>query len=201
MGEAAPRKQRRPRASGIRSSEMQSDSIRICEFCGSTFTGSRRKKFCSWNCGHGQTESRMDFLLRMAAASTKEACVEWPYAKNNYGYGMVGITGQPSDLVHRVSYEEFVGPLADDECALHSCDNRPCFNYLHIFKGDRTDNNIDMQRKDRGSNKLTADQVRQIRARWRPHCGAMELGREFGISYTHVRSIALRICRRYVADE
>lgn len=94
-----------------------------------------------------------------------------------------------------------MGLFSDEECALHTCDNPPCFNYLHLFKGNRTDNNIDMQRKDRGSNKITADQVRAIRSRWKHGRGANDLAKEFGINYTHVRRIALRICRGYVADE
>lgn len=55
---------------------------------------------------------------------------------------------------HRESYREFVGPLADDESALHRCDTPLCINPEHLFKGDQMLNISDMNLKGRNGHSL-----------------------------------------------
>jgi hypothetical protein len=140
----------------------------------------------------------MEFLLRTAAAAAvKGKCLEWPYSRNAAGYGTIGIDGAPH-LVHRISYIKFVGPLMEEECALHSCDNPACYSPLCLFKGSTTDNNRDRVRKGRSASgmdypgcKLTPEAVADIRARWMPDHNAGELAAQYGISVVHVRLVAI----------
>lgn len=50
---------------------------------------------------------------------------------------------------HRVAWELTNGPLADGEYVFHRCDNPPCCNPSHLFKGTYLDNNRDMTAKGR----------------------------------------------------
>jgi HNH endonuclease len=54
-------------------------------------------------------------------------------------------------LVHRVSYELFVGPVPDGLCVLHTCDTPTCYNPDHLFVGTRVDNVHDMIAKGRAA--------------------------------------------------
>src|SRR5712664_2174998 len=69
-------------------------------------------------------------------------------ASNNDGYGQIGYNGKVV-LVHRVYWEEMVGPIPEGMCILHKCDYPPCFKLEHLFLGTRSDNTRDMYSKDR----------------------------------------------------
>lgn len=83
-------------------------------------------------------------------------CWLWMGSLNPYGYGRVlnalrTVNGKRAHAqAHRVSYEQKHGALPAGMCVLHRCDVRCCVNPEHLFIGTRADNQIDMQRKDRG---------------------------------------------------
>ena len=54
-------------------------------------------------------------------------CWEWTGSAHNAGYGVVG-----AKLAHRLSYEAFVGPIADTLTIDHLCQNRKCVNPAHL---------------------------------------------------------------------
>ena len=60
-------------------------------------------------------------------------CWSWPGAKVN-GYGLVGAGGRGGKqlLVHRATYEMFVGPIPDGYVIDHLCRNRACCNPDHL---------------------------------------------------------------------
>lgn len=99
-----------------------------------------------------------------------DACWPWKAARGKDGYGHVRWDGKVS-YAHRIAYMLTYGDPGD-LCVLHRCDNHPCCNPSHHFKGTYNDNNQDKKSKGRAprmpgeSNPaavLTWDKVREIR--------------------------------------
>lgn len=78
---------------------------------------------------------------------TPSGCWEWAGARNDYGYGLINI-GR-TERVHRIAYVLRNGPIDKADRVLHRCDNPPCFNPSHLFKGTAQDNTDDMHAKGR----------------------------------------------------
>jgi len=105
-----------------------------------------------------------------------------------------------SRRAHRISYEEFIGPIPEGKIVCHTCDNPGCINPAHLFVGDNSDNMNDMVIKGRSlkgekhpGNKLTALDVSQIRARYTPGAIRQEdLAQEFGVNQTTIERIINR---------
>ena len=99
---------------------------------------------------------------------------------------------------HRISYEEFNGPIPAGMVVMHTCDNPPCVNPSHLIAGTQLDNMRDMRAKGRDNYllgqehsraKLTEDDVRAIRADKRPR---KQIGEQYGISSKTVEKIIYR---------
>ena len=58
-------------------------------------------------------------------------CWEWPGGRTPDGYGRIGIGGKVRP-VHRVFYEEQVGPVPDGMVLDHLCRNRACLRPDHL---------------------------------------------------------------------
>ena len=125
-----------------------------------------------------------------------------------YDYGRWACSTGKLILAHRLSWMMFVGPIPDDLCVLHHCDNPSCVNPRHLWLGTRTDNNADRDSKGRQNReipwlleyvgekhskvKLTEKQVMEIRERHRLGTGLKELSIQFGMSYTGIGNIVHR---------
>lgn len=59
------------------------------------------------------------------------ACIEWPGARTQAGYGIVNHAGA-QDYTHRAAYRFFVGPIPEGLELDHLCRNRACFNPEHL---------------------------------------------------------------------
>lgn len=108
----------------------------------------------------------MDAVRFWSKVDKSDYCWTWNRATNSGGYGKFGVTRRVWKLAHRVSWEMAYGPIPDEGCVLHSCDNPPCVRPDHLFLGSKTDNAADRGAKGRTRNqgkKLTANQVREIR--------------------------------------
>jgi DNA-binding CsgD family transcriptional regulator len=77
---------------------------------------------------------------------TENGCWELNANRNDYGYGLIWLNGR-TVRAHREAFKLWVGPLSDKEVVCHRCDNPPCINPDHLFKGTRLDNNRDTSSK------------------------------------------------------
>ncbi len=87
-------------------------------------------------------------------------CWEWTASRNKGGYGQMMMSDNRPHLSNRLAYRisrgEDVAPLF----ALHTCDNRPCCNPDHIYRGNKKQNSNDMMGRNRGKGQLMSDGVR-----------------------------------------
>lgn len=130
-------------------------------------------------------------------------CWLWKGHKLKGGYGKLGRA-----MTHRLSYELNVGTIPFGISVLHKCDVRHCANPNHLFLGTQQDNLKDMRNKDRqvrgedqGLSKLTEDQVRIIRQRYRRYShqhGTGALAREFGVAHVTIYRVVMNTRWRHV---
>ena len=76
-------------------------------------------------------------------------CWNWVASKNKKGYGKFSITRRNWIGAHRFSYEYYLGPIDNNLCVLHKCDNPSCVRPDHLFLGTRKDNSDDKVSKNR----------------------------------------------------
>lgn len=133
---------------------------------------------------------------------TGSGCWTWTAAVNAQGYGIFNRDTKPSRcvLAHRYAYESIVGPVPDDLCVLHRCDNPRCVRPNHLFVGTRTDNAADKVAKGRQGAprceghpraRVTPELVREIRAAAVSCPNRSELHRRYKdkIGHTALRAI------------
>jgi DNA-binding transcriptional regulator YiaG len=109
--------------------------------------------------------------------------------------------------VHRVAWEFEHGPIPDGLHVLHRCDNMHCVNVEHLFLGTHQDNMQDRNNKERcasgenhGLTTLTEEQVKEIRAAYRPgHITQRELAERYGVHQVTISQIVRHVRWSYVA--
>jgi len=93
------------------------------------------------------------FWSKVDRSGGPDAC--WPWTAARFGpesYGAFWKAGKgTNEGAHRRAWEAANGPIPDDLCVLHRCDNRPCCNPAHLFLGTYLDNVRDMIAKGRDS--------------------------------------------------
>lgn len=135
-----------------------------------------------------------------------DECWGWSGFKH-VGYGR--LKGEASAAVgaHRVSYEIHCGPIPDGLFVCHRCDNPECTNPRHLFLGTSGDNNRDCTAKGRRargerqrSAKLTENDVRAIRQRWRGgEVTQKQLAKDFGVTPSAIEHVVTNRTWRHVA--
>jgi hypothetical protein len=128
-------------------------------------------------------------------------CWEWQKVKHwkGYGYPQIKIKGKARNrLAHRLSWEFFRGPIPAGMHVLHKCDNKPCVNPTHLFLGTNADNQADAARKGMKNQKLTVDQVRELRLLRGQGWDWRDLSRKFGINRSNVFATISKVRRQHV---
>ena len=121
-----------------------------------------------------------------------DECWLWGGRKDARGYGRYGKQG-PNTYPHRVAWRLTNGEIPDGLEVAHRCDVRNCCNPSHLFLATHEENMADCANKARSTHGernwnaiLTADQVREIRAKYvkvnRRKTNIRQLAAEYGIS-------------------
>lgn len=136
-------------------------------------------------------------------------CLNWIGAKRGPGYGNMtrGGRGQGNEGSHRVAWYLEHGSLPPAPYVLcHKCDNPGCCNVDHLFVGTMADNMQDMWTKGRQAGQLNPGErhpsakmsdlnVEKLRAMALTVNNYAELGRRFGITKQHARSLVIGLKR------
>lgn len=138
----------------------------------------------------------------------------WPWLGRirkgqKHGYGYVHFRGK-SYTSHRLAWELSHGKkIPKGKLICHYCDNRPCCNPNHLFKGTVVDNNADRDRKGRGNSgrgeghglaKLSVEKVKRIRRLYTTtDCTMKSLAHEFGVTDTQIANVVNRKAWKHVA--
>lgn len=150
-------------------------------------------------------------FARYVKRGAADTCWTWTGRRNEFGYGTFSVRGK-SRGAHRVALALSMGVdinALGDQCVLHSCDNPSCVNPAHLRLGTPADNAADRDARSRrkaprGAEhwkaRLTEDDIRQIRAAYKPRYGALaDLGREYGVTNAMILRIVKRQAWRHVA--
>jgi hypothetical protein len=96
--------------------------------------------------------------LRKEPGPLGDDCWIWK-ASLSKGYGQTywnGVIGR----AHRMSYEEFIGPIPAGAQVQHKCDQKACINPKHLKLGDYVSNKADMF--SRGDPDLTDSEIERL---------------------------------------
>ena len=139
----------------------------------------------------GMTLQQLADWILSRCKRTEAGCMEWQGQRRKTGYGTVGFEGKHR-RTHRIVLRAYRGdPLPGME-ARHSCDNPPCCNPAHLTWGTRSENLIDRtKRTATRTQKLTADQVLDIRKRLQSGETHQRIADDYGVARRTIGKIKL----------
>lgn len=149
-----------------------------------------------------------------------DECWQWKRRRDDQGYGLFKADGQNYRAARWMLARKLGRDLADDEVTRHTCDNPPCCNPAHLIPGSPLQNLHDA--RDRGrltqgdkhwtrraperlhgegnpAAKLTADQVRQIRALYASGARQTHLAEDYGVTQAYISQIVHRKSWAHIA--
>lgn len=141
--------------------------------------------------------NRAEFLSWLRRAYPLPSfCIDWPWFRDDKGYGVIGYADASKSFAHRWVYEEMVGHIEDGQVVRHRCDRPPCVNPNHLQVGSRADNQRDMKIRGRAAHgernarsKVTVEIAALILRLSAIEWSYRAIGDEVGISSMHVGRI------------
>jgi hypothetical protein len=103
----------------------------------------------TWELG-GRQHQRVPLVFRLLnrVVFGMSDCWHFCGSRNQFGYGRLTFKGR-MQVVHRLSYETFVGPIPAGMSVLHRCDSPSCINPEHLWLGTYAENSRDCWEKGR----------------------------------------------------
>jgi hypothetical protein len=155
--------------------------------------------------GYRRVRPYVDRFLSMVLIDGDADCWIWQGGLNPKGYGTF-CEKSKRVLAHRWAYSYWKGLIIPGFSVCHRCDNPRCVNPVHLWLGTPRDNSRDMVIKgrsrpgeERGQNKLTEAQVREIRQSYKPRIRSRAtLAREYGVSIGAIQSVIERGSWRHI---
>lgn len=125
-------------------------------------------------------------------------CRLWLLAERSNGYGAASFDGQQWQA-HVLSFQAFVGRLPSwASLLMHSCDTRMCVEPEHLRPGTHADNSEDASRKGRLAQRVSAEDVRRMRAAYAAGgVTIQQIAETFGLKKSAVSKILLRQSWRF----
>lgn len=136
-----------------------------------------------------------------------DGCWGWDGCVHECGYGRLSQGPRNARLylkAHRVSWVLHNGDL-DESLVLHGCDNPPCTNPEHLYKGDQLANVADVVERGRargernGDAKLTEAQVLEVRALRAQGLYLRQIAALYGVHLATIHLVATGRTWRHVA--
>jgi HNH endonuclease len=152
-----------------------------------------------WGCRMTLDEIKQRILARCEwrEGPLETPCLVWTGARDSGGYGRLRFNNN-RHFVHRLLYSIEKGEIPEGLQICHHCDNRPCCNVDHLFRGTSGDNQIDACRKGRHpSATLTEAEVSLIKYFLKNGWTCAELGRRYGVDRRTISKIKTGECWRH----
>lgn len=135
------------------------------------------------------------------------SCWNYKGCKILTGYGHMHFRGIDF-YVHRAMYILTYGEIPKGMQVLHRCDNPSCCNPEHLFLGTVADNMHDRDSKGRNrfskndyknkSNKLTKEQIKEIKKSLLEGNTVANLAKEYGVHYYDIYNIKINRSYRLI---
>lgn len=143
------------------------------------------------------TEREHIRFIRKIDISDPGPCWPWIGGRGPRGYGIFFFRGR-SRAAHRVAWAMRNGKLPGRAMVMHACDNPGCVNPDHLSRGTAKENAVDAAVKGRLNAKLTADDVREIRAAHEAGHSPWQIHKRYPVSYSTIRAVISRTTWRHV---
>jgi hypothetical protein len=125
----------------------------------------------------------------------ENGCWIWNKSLDKDGYGKTYSLKYNTNRAHVLSYIVFRGVFDRNLLICHTCNNPSCVNPKHLYAGTHTENMADRTINEKGiegiknpKNKLTEQQVREIRALI-PHLTLAEIAKSYNVYATAIYKI------------
>jgi hypothetical protein len=130
---------------------------------------------------------KVRFFKKVTIPDLLWKCWGWEGAVDPQGYSRIGIAGESykaswvSWLLHKGKWPTLH--------TLHSCDNRICTNFIHLFQGTNQDNTDDKIKKGRHDHWYSDNEIRKVFELRKQGLSQFAISRITGVSQPHICAV------------